>query len=238
MIDSRLFQDIATARLEEAATFEDGAVFVRLTDGRREARLEPAQWQDILDDYRQAVGESRRQFGMLMLATIPLAIVTLGIIANLPPLQAALHSLDRAVPLVLPLLLTSGLPLLAIFRHVRAVQKALDRARGELLRHPLSPARHRPPPRQAGPIMKVAIFACVPPLLVQTWGTIDPDAYRNTPWTGTSLGFSSLLLALALGALIFTRWRTGRRAEREAAVAGSRRAVGVAARAHGGGTSG
>lgn len=233
MIDSRLFQDIATARLEQSAVLEDGAVFVRLADGRHEARLEPAQWRRIVESYRQTVETSRKQLHMLMLATIPLALAVLGIMSNVAPLEAALLRFDRTIPFVLPLLLTSGLPIWAIFRHSRTVQQALDRARAELLDHPRLPARHRPPPREARPIEKLAIFAIIPALMVQTWGTIDPDAYRNTPWTGTRLGFGSLLLLLVLCALIISRRRAGRLAAEEQTEAGSRRTAGIAARARG-----
>jgi hypothetical protein len=41
MLDGFLFQNIATARLEQCASFEDDQVFIRLPDGVHEARLTP-----------------------------------------------------------------------------------------------------------------------------------------------------------------------------------------------------
>jgi hypothetical protein len=160
---------------------------------------------------------------MLMIATIPLAIALLGIIYNVPWLAAAFDRFDQAVPLVLPLLLTSGLPIVAIWRHALKVQRSIDRARIELKSFPAFAIRHRPPPREAGPVMKLALFVTIPTLVIQAYGSMYPDAYRNTPWTGTQLGGSSLILVLVLAAALVARRRaailaTAQPAQRESRI--------------------
>jgi hypothetical protein len=234
MFTSALFQAIATARLEQCATFEGGTVFVRLPDRRFEARMTTSDWAAIIERHHGAVRESRGQWRILMLGTIPLALVILGITVNVPALNALLNSSDRAVPFILPFLITSGLPIVAIVRHVRAVLRSVDRARLEIDSFPRVVARHRAPARDAGPLLKVGIFAIVPLLLIQTYGSINPDAYRNTPWTGTRLGPVSLVLALALLGLLVARWRASHLASAAAEESGLARTDVIAARAHGG----
>ena len=235
-MDIFLFQQISTARLEQWAEEEFGSVLVRLPGGKHEARLTPAQWQAILDRYHAVVDPSAKWLKWAFILTIPLAIAVLVLISAIPPLKQAFHAFDRAVPIVLPLLIMSGLPIAAIVMHARNVMRALDRARAELARFPRQPARNRLPSSNARPLEKVAIFAIFPYLIIQTWGTIDPDAYRNTPWTGTRLDLTSMVGVAVLVWLGYRRWDAVRRvASEEAAEAAeaSPRKTDVIARARG-----
>jgi len=216
-VDIFLFQQISTARLEQWAEEEFGSVMVRLPGGQHEARLTPAQWQAILDRYHAVVDPSAKWLKWAFILTIPFAIAILAFISAIPPLKQAAFALDRAVPIVLPLLVMSGLPIAAIIMHARNVLRSFDRARAELARYPRQPARHRMPPSNARPLEKVAIFAVFPYLIIQTWGTIDPDAYRNTPWTGTQLDLTSVVGVAVLAWLGYRRWDAARRVAREEA---------------------
>jgi hypothetical protein len=216
-MDISLFQSISTARLKQWAEPDGGAICVRLPGGTHEARITPAQWQAILDRYHTVVDPSAKGMKWAFILTIPAAIAFLALISAIPPLKEALYAFDRTVPLVLPLLVTSGLPIAAIVLHARTVMRALDAARSDLARFPRQQLRNRMPPADARPLEKVAIFAVLPYLLIQVWGTIDPDAYRNTPWTGTQLDFSSLVGVAALIWLGWRRWDAVRRVRSEEA---------------------
>lgn len=227
-MDISLFQNISTARLEQWAEPDGGDICVRLADGAHEARLTPAQWQGIVDRYHGTVEPSAKGLKWAFILTIPAAIAFLALISAIPPLKEALYAFDRLVPVVLPLLVTSGLPILAMVLHARTVIRALDRARAELAPFPRQAVRNRMPPAEARPLEKVAIFAVFPYLLIQAWGTIDPDAYRNTPWTGTRLDLTSILGVAALCWIGWRRWDAVRPVHSEEATevaeAGPRRA--------------
>jgi hypothetical protein len=56
--------------------------------------------------------------------------------------------------------------------------------------------------------IEIASFVLVGPhLLFETYGTIDPDAYRNTPLLGTELNWTSAVGFAILAAVIYFRVR-------------------------------
>ena len=104
----------------------------------------------------------------------------------------------------------SGLPLGALILHGRTVLRANERVRAELTGFRQYRAPHRLPSRTALPTERLAILTVVPYLIIQIYGTIDPDAYLNTPWTGTQLDLVSVIAVAILAGVGFLRWRAVR----------------------------
>ncbi len=212
-MDVSLFQSISTARLKQWATQEGENVYVRLPDGTQEARLTPAEWRLIVARFEGKVIPSAWWMRLACILTLPFGIMLLLTIGSVPALRSAFDAFNDTIPIVLPLLCMSGLPITAIVLHTRNVLRALDQARSELFGFPRQEAPNRKPPREALPLEKVAIFAVLPYLLIQIWGTIHPDAYRNTPWTGTRLDLTSVV---GVAALVWLGWRRATQARRAA----------------------
>ena len=59
------------------------------------------------------------------------------------------------------------------------------------------------------------ILTIVPYLLIQVYGSLNPNAYRNTPWTGTQLDLVSVLALAILFGVAYRRWRAVRLAVAE-----------------------
>ena len=52
-----------------------------------------------------------------------------------------------------------------------------------------------------------ALLLVGPHLIVQVYGSLNPDAYRNTPLLGTELDWSGIAGFLILAAILLLRWR-------------------------------
>ncbi len=229
MLDISTFHNLSVARLEEMATADGGHVYVRHRRGR-EVRLAPHLWSAILDDYRAAVLPSRRRLRWAMILAIPFSIFLIVIMKAIPGLEAVVYAIDRTIPIV-TLLIAAGLPIAAITSHVVTLQRAMDRARRDLDRHPHQAARPHPVSPGASPLEKLAAFVLIPHLLIQIYGSIDPDAYRNTPWTGTRFDVSGLAALAILGWLGWRRWRAARAFSKDQPAPREARSVDVVTRA-------
>jgi hypothetical protein len=233
MFDISQFGSISTARIEEWGVREGDLVCVRVDGGAAEVRIPPHEWSAILGRYRAGVDASRRRIRWAMILQLPFAVLLLALVLSIAPLKAALYWLDENANflcLLIVLAMWSGLPLGAIVLHWRTVLRSLDRARLELARFRQHPARNRLPPRKALPTEKLVILTIVPWLIIQAYGTIDPDAYRNTPWTGTELDLVSVVAVAILAGIGFRRWRAVRLAVAEQEPPKTGREVDVLAR--------
>lgn len=210
MFDVSLFQRISTARLEQWGVLEADRICVRVDGGREEVRLAPSEWAEILDRYHRTVDESARRLRWSMILALPFSISLIFLLMSIPGAREATRWIDEKanfLGFVLVFIIMSGLPLTAIILHGRAVMKALDRARRRLRKLERHPARHRAPTSEATPLERVAAFAAIPYLIIEIYGSYDPDAYRNTPWTGTRLDFGGLVCIAVLVGLGWRRWR-------------------------------
>jgi hypothetical protein len=227
-MDLFLLEKIAVARLEQAC-LRDGpaALRFRMDDGKGDVRLTEQEWESLGGWFREAVAPSARRLRLAILFTVPFGIALLAVIANVPALAAVAGRIDNVVPLLLPLLITAGLPLGAAVAHGLAVQRAFDGVKQALLSRARLGAS--PVPRALNALELIALVLVGPHLLVGLVGSLSPDAFRDTPWSGAQLGLLDLLGLVVLAALAWRRWQTNRHAAAWAGEGG--RAVDVVARA-------
>ena len=208
-MDLFLFEKIAVARLKQRCV-DDGSASLRfrMDDGLGDVRLTRQEWEALGGWFRGEVAPSARKLRLAVLLTLPAIIALFGIAANFPPMMAVLESVERVSPALLMFLLCAGLPLTFMILHMLAVQRAVDGVRAALVSRPRLGAS--PPSRAVNTLELIALVLVGPHLIVGLWGSLFPNAFRNTPWTGAHLdgfGVAGIALFLLLG---FLRWRRTR----------------------------
>lgn len=230
MADLFLFEKIAVTRLRQRCV-EDGSpgVRLRMADGRGDVRLAAHEWEALGGWFRDRVTPSAKRLRLAVYATLPLIIAFLGIAANFPPLKSAAEWLFEASPAFFMLFLCGVLPLTMATLHALAVQRAIDGVNEALASRPRLGTSCVARPRALNALELVALVLAGPHLVLGIIGSLNPNAFRNTPWTGTHLdaaGIAGLIVLLALGLL---RWRRMRQPAAFDAEGG--RSVDVVARA-------
>ena len=208
-MDLFLFEKIAVTRLKQRCV-DDGSASIRfrMDDGLGDVRLTRQEWEALGGWFRSEVSPSARKLRLAVLLTLPAIIALFGIAANFRPVMVALESIESVSPALLMFLLCAGLPLTFMTLHALAVQRAVDGVRAALVDRPRLGAS--PPPRAINTLELIALVLVGPHLIIGLWGSLFPNAFRNTPWTGTRLdafGIAGIVLFLVLG---YLRWRRGR----------------------------
>jgi hypothetical protein len=212
MLNNTNYQTIALVRLENRATPDGrGNVYFRMKDGRGHARMTMAEWEEVREAALSKLRASARRLNITMLrviATLVAFLIFNGFAGEL--LRLGPPWLGSAI--VLGLLF--GAPLLATIRHVRENARVLDEVARRLSRHP----RGKPPPtpvRKASNVLDALAAFAMLPVALQVAGWLNPRAFRNTPWSGTTfdilgaLGLAVICVALVVRA---GRSRAARRA--------------------------
>jgi hypothetical protein len=214
MIDLFLYEHIARTRLRQGCV-EDGSggFYYRMGEGRGAVRLSASEWEWVEGRFREEIALTAKALKLAIWMTIPFGLLLVVIIASIPPLQAALSAFDRVVPLLLPFLITSALPLGMMAQHMLAVQHAVDRSRARLQSRP----RCTVPPgtgrrRGLNTLELVALVAVGPHLVFEIYGSINPAGFRNTPFSGTHLDLWGLTGIAVLVLMAALRWREARKA--------------------------
>lgn len=208
-MDLFLFEKIAVTRLRQRCV-DDGSASIRfrMDDGLGDVRLTRQEWEALGRWFRGEVAPSARKLRLAVLLTLPAIIALFGIAANFPPVMAALDSIWSVSPALLMFLLCAGLPLTFMTLHALAVQRAVDGVRAALVDRPRLGAS--PPSRAINIVELVALVLVGPHLIVGLWGSLFPNAFRNTPWTGAHLDGFGIAGLVVLALLGFLRWRRGR----------------------------
>lgn len=187
MLDPAILKNIAHLRFRNRWV-PDGTAggYFRLKDGTA-VRLSAAEWKNVSVQHSNAIrASSRRLFWTLALA-IPAAVSILFVNA----LLLSAFTPDGRGPTWLGASLffgtMIGLPLYGMIRSVRANQRALQAVDSSLRKRPRAAIPDLPDPRATN-ILEALMLISVFTVVVQIYGTLNPDAYRNTPWTGTKLG--------------------------------------------------
>lgn len=168
-----------------------GRVIVRLGDGSGHVSLYGEDWRAL---EARIEAESRavvREANRFLIALFP-GIFFFGM------------TVGQLIPFA-GLIILAGIflgPLAIYLWQSRQIQRIARAAEAELARHPRVAA---PPPRlsRSPRWLQIAVFLLAGPhLLFQVYGSIDPDAYRNTPLSGTQIdatGIIAFLLLVAMG---------------------------------------
>jgi hypothetical protein len=230
MADLFLFEKVAVARLRQRRV-EDGSlgVRVRMPDGKGDVRLTAKEWDALGDWFREQVAPSAKRLRLSVWLTLPLIIAFAGIAASVPLLKATAEWLFDAAPSLFMLFLCGALPLTMAALHALAAQRAVDGVDEALADRPRHGISNLPPPKAVNALELIALFLIGPHLIIAVIGTLSPNAFRNTPWTGSHLDLKSLAGLAVLLALGLLRWRRMRHGA--AFLAEGSRSVDVVARA-------
>jgi hypothetical protein len=229
-MDLFLFEKIAVTRLRQRRV-EDGSpgVRLRMPDGRGDVRLATHEWDALGGWFRAQIAPSARRLRLAVLLTLPLIIAFLAIVANVPALKTVFEWLFNLSPPLSMLFLCGALPLTMTALHALAVQRAMDGVNAALADRPRHGTSGLAPSRALNMVELIALLLVGPHLIIGLWGSLFPNAFRNTPWTGAHLdsaGVAGIAIFLVLG---YLRWRRSRPVAPGAGEAG--RSVDVVARA-------
>jgi len=187
-----------------ATILPGGRVVYRLVDGSGHVALRREEWEEVGATFAEAAAPVARRVNRLSVALYPaifLFAVTFG----------------QVVPgawLIVVLGIFFG-PL-AIYlwqsHRIAAISRLIE---AELARLPRVAEPPADPRRAPLGLQILAMLVVGPGLLVQLYGSYDPNAYRNTPWSGAHFDWKGWLGVAILCALAFYSIR-GRRAARAA----------------------
>ncbi|MFT4027217.1 MAG: hypothetical protein QM676_10505 [Novosphingobium sp.] len=175
-----------------------------LTDKREAVALTMEEWESVNRRYEAMIAPATLRLKRAMLLAVPAMIATVGVIANTPALDALVSRVDHipGLKIVQGIALIAWLPLLGLWQHRRAVRRADRHIEAELSSHPRVPMPEQPrlALHQNLEILVMLLFG--PVILIHAFGTAFPDAFRNTPLSGSRLGLFDLAAAIA-----FLAWR-------------------------------
>jgi hypothetical protein len=206
-MDFLLPDKLTRLRLQQSLVGADQGHF-RLGKGRA-VELEPGEGQLILDYYNARTHRTgvwlRRSLWLQVPFTIGLLVLTL----NIDVLNDLVLRLDDLAPGVMVLVFTLGWPLAALWRHIRAVESAVDEIHAELAQRPVVKIGEPVRSSELHALERLLMIFMGPGVFIDLYGSINPEAYRNTPFLGRQLGWTSLIALLVFG-LILWRHRKGR----------------------------
>ena len=206
-MDLFLFEKLAVAMLRQRCTIDEAGIAHFRIDAASAVTLPAAEWEALGARFHAAIVPSARRLRWSVPLAIPFVIAEFMLMQAVPPLGALFDSLCVALPGLTPMLLFSGLPLAAMAAHMLTVYREINRTRALLADRP----RQHLPATGNSPVSNVVELAAIvflgPHILIQIYGTLVPDAFRNTPWTGTQLDMSGLAGLAVFAALMTLRVR-------------------------------
>ena len=203
-MDLFLLQKITIARLQQRCVpLDSGHLLFRMRDGRGAAYLTVEQWNILGDRYRERIMPSARLLSWAIWLQIPLAILALFLLIRIPGFEALGDLLDRFIPGLFVILLTTWPLMLGAVWHYRAVMRATAELESFLATRERVPEPQLPSRLGLNLLEIAAIVLVGPHLIVGLYGTLVPDAYDHTPFTGTQLGpWDIAAFATLIGLLI------------------------------------
>lgn len=207
MAEASQLERLALRSLQQRCVREGGFVYFRIEDGAGDVRLTPREWERMLHRVGNRIEPSGRFARRAVWLAIPFAIALLAIVANVPGLAQMIDRGPPPLPLLAWLAISCALPGAALVRHAAAIHHARRDLIDELAERPRCTAPGAPPPRGMGLAERLVIILAGPHVFIQLYGSFDPDAYRNTPLSGTQLNWVGVAGMLALVALAAYEWR-------------------------------
>lgn len=178
-------------------------------------RLTGEEWRDLLRSLRTRTANTRRAMRLACLLQIPFAIAILMLLGALNLLKPLSEAIDSA-PTV------AGYPVLSVcsiiletcampawfvvihIRNVRRVQRSLER---ELAKRPrcAAPTAGR---AEINALERIGFLVLAPHVIISTYGTVYPDAFRNTPLTGQQITLWDVVAVAVITVLAILRRRS------------------------------
>jgi len=200
MIGMGFSRALAQTGFQHRATLlPGGRVLYRLADGSGHVALGADEWEAVGAHFRTQVRPVGRKTIWLSIGLFPAIFVFGMTIAQILPGAG--------------ILILAGIFLgpLAIYLwqsyRIKHIARAIETELARLPRVAAPPPQAWRPPRW----LEVACIVLVGPgLIVQVYGSLNPDAFRNTPWTGMHLDWAGMAGFAVLAAMLFYRWRAAR----------------------------
>jgi hypothetical protein len=175
----------------------DGSVIYRFSDRSRHVKLSRRDWERLEGYFSDQVKPIKRQTNIAAIALLPALFIFAMTIGQFLPFTGIVIVFGIFV-----------MPIALYIRHAYLVGQAVERLEIVLNDFPSSPAPPADPKREPR-VLEIAIIAIVgPQLLVNLIGEIGgPGTFRNTPWSGASIGaFDLLAYALIVARLAWPQF--------------------------------
>lgn len=197
MLDFSFPRLLAQSGFEHRATPEpDGRIVYRLADRSGHVRVERAEWDRLLEEFSTRVRDIQRGTRKWLIGLFP-GIFLFGMtIGQILP--------GAGLLIVLGIFLGPPAIYLSQSYRVRWAAEAID------LKLALRNRVAAPPPKpfRIPRALEIASFVLVGPhLLLELWGSISPETYRNTPLLGTELNWTSAISFAVLAGVLWFKWR-------------------------------
>lgn len=189
-----------------ALPVQAGVVVYRLADRSGFVAVPIDQWEAFGQEFSDRAAPIQRIAHWLMGAIIP-AVVLVGLFGMFG--QGLGDWVGSFLALSILLLLWVGPIAIYLWQSHRVRRIALDiEARLRTCRRVAAPRQSKSgPPRW----LQIALTLLVgPTLLLQIYGSINPQAYRNTPLSGTSLNWIGVAGLVSVALYCLLRWRAKR----------------------------
>lgn len=178
---------LAKVRFQHRVTeLPDGKLAYRLSDGTGYVRLTKSEWHDVGTFFNESVAPSKRRATVEMLLWIPGYVLFIAIAGAIIPKEFA-----RALPNWLYSLIFLGplfaTPFVIYLRHSFHVKRVSDAIDATFARRPPTSVPQREPWRPPFWLDVLGLLFVGPHLIVSVIGELDPDFFRNTPFTGSRL---------------------------------------------------
>jgi len=201
MIGMGFSRALAQTGFQNRATLlPGGRVIYRLADRSGHVALGAEEWEAVGARFATEVRPVGRKTFWLSIGLFPAVFLFGMTIAQILPGSG--------------ILILAGIVLgpIAIYlwqsHRIKRIADAIER---ELARRPRVAGAPPPPASRPPRWLEIACLLLVGPgLIVQIYGSLNPDAFRNTPWTGMHLDWTGIAGFAVLGAMLFYRWRVAR----------------------------
>jgi hypothetical protein len=200
VLDIGFSRRLAKINFEDRATIRHDRVVYRLADGSGHVTLDLYEWRTMLAEFDAECAKVLRIAKRVLVGLLPailLYTVTLGWV--IPG--------GKWVTIAAFYFGAPGIYLWQSSR-IERIARELD---GRLAQRPKVAAPLPQPWRVPRWLEILSALLVGPHLLLEVYGSIDPDAYIATPLMGTSLDWTSLISFSVIAVLVYFRWRASRR---------------------------
>jgi hypothetical protein len=197
MLSAGFSRWLTVSGFERRATFvPGGGVIYALADGSGHVALDALEWQGFGDRFERDAKAVTRKANRMYLGLLPAVMVYALTVGQLIPFSG-----------IVILLAIFGGPI-AIYlwqsHRIKAIAVGIE---SELARRPEAPRPAIAIPRIPRWLEIAAALFVGPHLIFQAYGTLNPDAFRGTPWMGTRLDWSAAVGFAILAAIFVLRLR-------------------------------
>jgi hypothetical protein len=189
-------RELAKIHFKDRATIGDGRVTYRLADGSGHVGLDAAEWRAMNAEFdersRQVLRKARRWL--------------IGLFPGIFLYGMTVGQIMPGAGLIIVAGIFLGPPGIYLWQshRIKAISRDIENVladRPKVVAPPRAPWRI---PRWLEIICAVLVG---PHLILEVFGSIYPEAYRNTPLLGTSLNWTSLVSFSVIVAILYFHWR-------------------------------